>query len=72
MKARPNAPCKDCENRWVKDGKTCHGSCEAYNEYRKHLYDVYKEREYNFEASDYTSARCQKIIKRKNMKNKRW
>jgi hypothetical protein len=68
---RPNAPCMKCNDRWVKDGKTCHSSCEKYTEYREHLYDVYEGRKFNWEVSSYEAQRTIKINRRLHL-NKRW
>ena len=38
---RPKAPCKDCQDRWTVNGKTCHATCEKYQEYCR-LNDEYK------------------------------
>lgn len=29
-----SGPCKDCKDRWIRDGKTCHSVCEKYLEYK--------------------------------------
>lgn len=31
----PQAPCKGCEDRWVNDVTTCHGTCERFLEFEK-------------------------------------
>ena len=34
--------CRHCEDRWVKDGKTCHSTCDRYNK-EKEEHEVKKE-----------------------------
>lgn len=31
----PQAPCKGCEDRWVNEQTTCHGTCERFLEFEK-------------------------------------
>lgn len=30
-------PCLNCPDRWVRDGKSCHGNCEREAEYKAHV-----------------------------------
>lgn len=39
---KPKAPCLDCSDRFVKDGHTCHETCEKYLKFRNDRYEVWK------------------------------
>lgn len=38
--------CKGCEKRWVdvESGRTCHGNCQAYNEFLAEVEEIRKKR----------------------------
>ena len=40
----PNAPCRDCKDRWITENDRCHSHCERYiswkNAYTKLVSDV--------------------------------
>lgn len=38
-----NAPCLNCKDRFVKDGHTCHESCEKYLAFREARAQLNKE-----------------------------
>ncbi len=55
-------PCHGCADRWVNDGKTCHGECNRYLEWnaenQKRLQDKYNR--YLLDEDIKASKRCVK------------
>ena len=68
MRARENAPCLGCNDRWYNDGKTCHSECEKYKAYRERKKKDYDEIQTNWMISQYESERLQKIKRKTNLR----
>ena len=63
-----HSPCFGCEERWVRDGKTCHSECERYRKSEELRKLEYEERRRQYVLSDYESERRHKIKRRLNLK----
>ena len=68
MRARENAPCLGCDDRWYNEGKTCHSECEKYNAYRERKKKQYEDNVTQWEINQYESERLTKVKRRMNIK----
>ena len=59
-----NAPCRKCPDRFYKDGRTCHETCEKYKKFREEREKVWEERANAFRKDDIVSSFKTKAIKK--------
>ena len=59
-----NAPCRNCPNRFYKDGHTCHETCEKYKKYREGRMKIWEERAEAFRKDDIVNRFKTKAIKK--------
>lgn len=59
-----NGPCRNCPDRFYKDGHTCHETCEKYKKFREEREKVWEERARNFHKEDIVNRFRAKGIKK--------